>query len=72
MKKIIIPFLLLLAISSQSIILAAETAPIKLNSLGYLPQSVKKATVTTEATVFQVISSQTGREVFQGKLSGQI
>lgn len=72
MKKIIISFVLLLSISSQSIILAVETAPIKLNSLGYLPQSVKKATVTTEATVFQVISSQTGREVFQGKLSGQI
>jgi len=72
MKKIIISFLLLITISSQSIILAAETASIKLNSLGYLPQSVKKATITTEATVFQVISSQTGREVFQGKLSGQI
>ena len=72
MKKIIISFVLLLAISSQSIILAAETTPIKLNSLGYLPQSVKKATITTEATVFQVISSQTGLEVFQGKLSGQI
>ena len=69
MKKIITSFILLLAISSQSIVSAAETASIKLNSLGYLPQAIKKATVTTEATVFQVINSQTGLEVFQGKLS---
>ncbi|ADQ79913.1 non-processive endocellulase [Paludibacter propionicigenes WB4] len=69
MKKNILLFILLLPIPAQSIVLADETASIKLNSLGYLPQAIKKATVTTEATVFQIINSQTGLEVFQGKLS---
>jgi len=72
MKKFLFLVLILLQMSYQSIELKAQTDQLKLNSLGYLPQSQKKATVTAPATEFQVINSQTGKVAFQSKLSGPI
>lgn len=70
MKKLLIIFIWFF--SFQPLLLIAQTSQIKLNSLGYLPQSIKKATITTEATDFQVINSRTRLEVFQAKLNGPI
>ncbi|MCE5331924.1 MAG: glycoside hydrolase family 9 protein [Bacteroidales bacterium] len=73
MKKLLLFALLISLISSGANSASLpKTDAIKLNSLGYLPLSEKKATVTTAATDFQVINSKTGREVFRAELSGPI
>lgn len=70
MNKLPILLLLLFFVSCKVDIQSlAETDQIKLNSLGYLPEAVKKATVTAEAQSFQVIDATTRRIVLKGKLS---
>lgn len=70
MNKLPILLLLLFFVSCKVDIQSlAETDQIKLNSLGYLPEAVKKATVTAEAQSFQVIDATTRRVVLKGKLS---
>jgi endoglucanase len=70
MNKLPILLLLLFFVSCKVDIQSlAETDQIKLNSLGYLPNAEKKATVTAEAQSFQVIDATTRRVVLKGKLS---
>ncbi len=70
MNKLPILLLLLFFVSCKVDIQSlAETDQIKLNSLGYLPKAVKKATVTAEAQSFQVVDATTRRVVLKGKLS---
>jgi len=70
MKKLNSFFVILLLISFLSVKTNAQINSIKLNSLGYLPHSLKKATITAPATEFQLINSQTGKVVLQAKLQG--
>lgn len=72
MNKFSLLVLLVLFISCKvNISELTETDQIKLNSLGYLPNSEKKATVTTPGSNFQVINVETQRVVFKDTLSGQ-
>lgn len=51
----------------------AETAPsIRLNTLGYLPDAPKKATVLTSAKAFAVVRAADGQVALQGEVSAVI
>lgn len=67
-----LPFLLLLVLlisCKANISELKETDQIRLNSLGYLPNAEKKATITAEGSNFQVINTKSQRIVFKGTLS---
>jgi len=53
-------------------LLAAQqpTGAIRLNSLGYLPQQEKEATITADVTTFVVKDAETNETLFSGKTSG--
>jgi endoglucanase len=48
----------------------AQTSSIHLNSLGFLPELKKTAVITTECSVFRIVDTKTGEEVFSGKTTG--
>ncbi len=53
-------------------LLAAQqpTGAIRLNSLGYLPQQEKEATITADVNTFVVKDAETNETLFSGKTSG--
>ena len=72
MKKILLSSLLFIVAINFVFELNAQTSPIKLNSLGYLPNSEKKASISAKATTFEVIDSQTKKVCLHGKLTGPV
>jgi endoglucanase len=52
------------------IFMAAEAPTIRLNTIGYLPDSEKKATIAAECSQFLVVSAKDNARVFQGVVTG--
>lgn len=48
------------------------TGQIKLNSLGFLPESVKQATITAPCSVFVVRDAATGKVILEGPTAGPV
>jgi endoglucanase len=71
MKKKLIPFLFVVGFlaSCNSINPTAEIS-IRINSLGYTPDGIKKATVFDSSAQFMVLDAQTHKTVFKGKAFG--
>jgi len=69
MKKILFVFLALLVWACQERV-PSETDRVKLNSLGFLPESSKEATITAACSDFRIVEAATGKVVFKGKTSG--
>lgn len=73
MKSLRLVFLTILSVSmfvsctTQSTFVGGS---ILVNSLGYQPVSLKKATLLKTAPVFYVVDANTGRQVFKGKAQG--
>lgn len=63
------PFLLAVAVGTSCLATAQAPASIRLNTLGYLPEAPKRATVAAEATGFAVVRTSDGAEVFTGQVS---
>ncbi|MGD0206541.1 MAG: glycoside hydrolase family 9 protein [Verrucomicrobiota bacterium] len=59
----------ILALSVQA---AAESFPIRLNTVGYLPGTEKQATIAAPCTNFTVIRLADGSTVFKGKVTGPV
>lgn len=45
---------------------------VKLSSLGFLPESVKQATITASCSVFMVRDAATGKVVLEGSTAGPV
>ncbi len=65
-------FLFLLALTSACAEVEVPTVqqPVRLNTVGYLPDAQKIATIETEALLYAVVSSDTGETVMTGDLRG--
>src|SRR5690349_8558858 len=50
----------------------AADAPIRLNTVGFLPHHDKRASVAAACTEFSVVSEADGKTVFHGKTSGPV
>jgi endoglucanase len=71
MRCMRIMFTLVAAILILSTFLYAAEAPkIRLNTIGYLPDHEKKATIAAECSAFAVVRIADGRRVFEGTASG--
>lgn len=55
-----------------AIVAAAQEPTISINSLGFLPQSVKKASITGSAQTFVIRNAESNEVVFEGKLSAPV
>jgi endoglucanase len=55
-------FLLILSFS-----IYAQTHPVHLNSIGFLPEHKKTAAIPHQCKTFKVVNAETGKEVFSGK-----
>jgi endoglucanase len=69
MKKTLFVFIALAAWSCQTR-LPAGTNSIRLNSLGFLPESAKQASVNAECSKFEVRDAATDKVVFSGQATG--
>ena len=49
---------------------AQETPPIRLNTLGYLPASPKRASIAAPSTAFSIVRAQGSDTVYEGTVSG--
>jgi endoglucanase len=67
MRSILILLSITLFIASETV---SQETFVNLNSVGYLPEMPKKATLTKKNTDFSVINARTGKTVFRGKTSG--
>ena len=63
-------FLLTACIVLAGFISFAQTYPIHLNSIGFLPEHQKTAVIPHPSETFKVINAKTGKEVFSGETSG--
>jgi len=70
MKKMLILFIIFF-LSGTNISFAADT-DIHLNSLGFLPEYNKKATIVTECSEFEVKKVADGKVVFKGTATGPL
>jgi endoglucanase len=70
MKKSAIAFSVVLILSIN--LLVAQKTTISLNSLGYQPQSLKKASIVGEAQTFLIKRADDQSTVFQEKLSAPV
>lgn len=68
MKKNLL-ILILLAIWCCRVPLLAGDHNIRLNSLGFLPESSKQASINAACTQFRIIESGTGKVMFEGRTS---
>ncbi len=48
----------------------AQSYPVHLNSIGFLPKHEKTAVIPHQCETFKVVNTKTGKEVFSGKSSG--
>lgn len=69
MKRICF-FLFLFTILSSA--LSAQTNPVHLNSIGFLPGYPKVASVPHACSTFRIINSESGHEVFSGTAEGPV
>jgi endoglucanase len=69
MKKTFLLVIVLAALSCQSQ-LPAGTNNIRLNSLGFLPENAKQASVSAECSKFEIKDAATGKVVFTGQVTG--
>mgnify|MGYP001065612048 CR=1 FL=1 len=63
-------FLLTACIVLAGFISFAQTYPIHLNSIGFLPEHQKTAVIPHQCESFEVINAANGKEVFSGKTQG--
>jgi endoglucanase len=67
--------ILLLAVSSPSTVRSADDVPdssIRLNTVGFLPAHLKRASVAVACTDFSIINDADGTIAFRGKTSGPV
>jgi len=69
MKKF---FSLFIIVYLYSFALEAQTNPVHLNSIGFLPKLPKVASIPHECSVFKVIDASSGKTVFSGKTTGPV
>ncbi|HNQ36982.1 MAG TPA: glycoside hydrolase family 9 protein [Prolixibacteraceae bacterium] len=70
MKKLLFVLIVLGLWSCSPKQAAVGTDAVKLNSLGFLPENVKQATITATCSDFTVNEAATGKVVFEGKTGG--
>jgi endoglucanase len=69
MKKTLFIFIALAVWSCQTQ-LPAGNNNIRLNSLGFLPENAKQASVNAECSKFEIKDATTGKVVFTGQVTG--
>ncbi len=69
MKRLISLYFLLLTISFEAF---SQTYPVHLNSIGFLPELPKVASIPHECRDFKVMNGASGKEVFSGKTTGPV
>jgi endoglucanase len=67
MRKVISSSFVLLILSFS---VFAQTHPVHLNSLGFLPEFKKTAAIPHQCETFKVVDAVNGKEVFTGKTTG--
>jgi endoglucanase len=69
MKKF---FALFIILSIFSFAVSAQTNPVHLNSIGFLPKLPKVASIPHECSAFKVIDASSGKTVFSGTTTGPV
>ena len=70
MKKLLFVLIVLGLWSCSPKQAAVGTDAVKVNSLGFLPENVKQATITATCSDFSIHEASTGKVVFEGKATG--
>src|SRR5690349_10029774 len=72
--RIVFLLVLLLAVPSPSVVRSTDGASslIRLNTVGFLPEHQKRASIAAPATTFSVVNDADGKVVFQGRTSAPV